>query len=90
MEINILSQGFEGESNNSVGKKLIQFISQKNFHTFTGITAFMSQSGIYGLSKYIDKAKHYINKIIIVTGIDQKVTSKKNIFREFLNLVTQT
>lgn len=77
MNITYLGQGFEATSQNSVGNKLIKFFVDKNFHTFTGISAFASQAGIRGLSKHIKTAKKHLNIIKIVTGVDQKGTSKE-------------
>lgn len=77
MNINLLGQGFEEKSANSVGNQLIKFFADKDFHTFTGITAFASQAGIRGLSKHIKTAKKHLNIITIVTGVDQKGTSKE-------------
>ncbi|MBL7767113.1 MAG: phospholipase D family protein [Chitinophagaceae bacterium] len=77
MNINLLGQGFEEKSVNSVGNQLIKFFADKNFHTFTGISAFASQAGIRGLSKHIKTAKKHLNIITIVTGVDQKGTSKE-------------
>jgi HKD family nuclease len=77
MNINLLGQGFEEKSPNSVGKKLIKFFADRDFHTFTGISAFASQAGIRGLSKHIKTAKKHLNIITIVTGVDQKGTSKE-------------
>lgn len=77
MNITLLGQGFEATSQNSVGNKLIKFFADKDFHTFTGISAFASQAGIRGLSKHIKTAKKHLNIITIVTGVDQKGTSKE-------------
>jgi HKD family nuclease len=77
MNINLLGQGFEATSHNSVGNQLIKFLADKSFHTFTGISAFASQAGINGLAKYIATAKKHLNIITIVTGVDQKGTSKE-------------
>lgn len=77
MNINLLGQGFEEKSANSVGNQLIKFLADKDFHTFTGISAFASQAGIRGLSKHIKTAKKHLNIITIVTGVDQKGTSKE-------------
>lgn len=77
MNITLLGQGFEAASQNSVGHKLIKYFTDKDFHTFTGISAFASQAGIRGLSKHIKKAKKHFNVINIVTGVDQKGTSKE-------------
>lgn len=77
MNITLLGQGFEAASENSVGKQLIKFFADKDFHTFTGISAFASQAGVNGLSKHIAAAKKHLNIITIVTGVDQKGTSKE-------------
>lgn len=77
MNINILGQGFEEKSINSVGNHLVKFFADKDFHTFTGISAFASQAGIRGLSMHINAAKKHLNMITIVTGVDQKGTSKE-------------
>lgn len=77
MNISFLGQGFEEKSVNSVGNQLVKFFADKQFHTFTGISAFASQAGIRGLSKHIKTAKKHLNLITIVTGVDQKGTSKE-------------
>jgi len=77
MNIKLLGQGYEPISEFSVGHQLVKFFADESFHTFTGISAFASQSGIIGLSKHIKEAKKHLNIITIVTGIDQKGTSKE-------------
>jgi HKD family nuclease len=77
MNITLLGQGFEAASENSVGKQLTKFFADKDFHTFTGISAFASQAGVNGLSKHIAAAKKHLNVITIVTGVDQKGTSQE-------------
>ena len=77
MEITLLGQGYEAESKKSVGKKLIEFLEQKDFHTFTGISAFASQAGITGLAKHIATAKKHFGNLNIIVGVDQKGTSKE-------------
>lgn len=89
MTITLLGQGFEPISENSIGKKLIKFFGDKDFHTFTGITAFASQTGINGLAKHIEAAKKNLKKISIVTGVDQKGTSKEAL-EELLSLNIDT
>lgn len=76
MEIQFLGQGLGSESPNSVGKHLENLISDEGFHSFTAISAFISQSGISGLSKHLDVANH-LEKITIIVGVDQKGTSKE-------------
>ncbi len=77
MNIRLLGQGFEAASKHSMGKQLINFFADKDFHTFIGISAFASQAGVNGLSKHIAAAKKHLNIITIVTGVDQKGTSKE-------------
>ena len=77
MDITLLGQGYEATSKYSVGNQLIKFFSQKDFHTFIGITAFASQAGVNGIAKYIVPAKSHLNIITIVTGVDQNGTSKE-------------
>lgn len=76
MEINILSHGFNADAESSLGSILISLLKDKAFHTFTGISAFTSYLGIKGLSKQIKDAKKYLS-ITIITGVDQKGTSKE-------------
>jgi hypothetical protein len=37
MTITLLGQGFENESENSVGKHLIKMLAEKDYNTFIGI-----------------------------------------------------
>jgi len=76
MEITVLGQGFESSSKNSVGNHLIKFFADKDFHSFYGISAFMSLAGINGLSKHIVSAKNLKN-ITIIVGVDLKGTSEE-------------
>ena len=62
MTIIFLGQGYEPESKNSVGNHLLNLLSQKRFHTFTGITAFASEAGVVGLSDPILEAKKNFKK----------------------------
>jgi HKD family nuclease len=77
MEIQLLGQGYEEESLNSVGTHLIKLLADEEFESFTAISAFVSQVGIMGLSKHINKAKEHLKTITIITGVDQKGTSKE-------------
>jgi HKD family nuclease len=77
MEIKLLGQGYESTSASSVGNQLTKFLSQNGFHSFTAISAFASEAGINGLSKYIELAKKNFKNITIITGVDQKGTSKE-------------
>ena len=77
MDISILNQGFNADNNNSVGVKLIEFLGQNDFHSFTGISAFASQNGVKRLRKYILAAKKNFKALNLIIGVDQKVTSKR-------------
>lgn len=77
MKIKLLGQGFKPSSSQSVGHELINFLADKGFHTFTGISAFASPAGVNGLSKYLSIAKKHLKVITIVAGVDQKGTSKE-------------
>ena len=77
MKITLLGQGYEPESVNAVGKHLIQLLSQKSFHTFTGISAFASEAGIIGLADHIENAKKNFKEINLIVGIDEEGTSKE-------------
>ncbi|MEI7452581.1 MAG: phospholipase D family protein [Candidatus Falkowbacteria bacterium] len=77
MQIQLLGQGFESTSEFSVGNQLIKFFADEEYHTFTGISAFASQAGVIGLGNHINAAKKHLKIITIVTGVDQKGTSKE-------------
>lgn len=85
MEITFLGQGYEVVSKNSIGNHLMNLLSQKEFHTFIGISAFASEAGIFGLSGYIQAAKHVFKNLSLIVGIDQEGTSKEAL-EEILNL----
>jgi HKD family nuclease len=77
MIIQLLGQGYDPISADSVGNLLIKFLNDENFSKFTAISAFASQSGISGLSKPIKNAKEHFEKLTVIVGIDQKGTSKE-------------
>ena len=77
MNLQLLGQGYELESKYSVGKQLMKFLSDTEFHSFIGISAFASQSGINGLGQFIIEAKNHLQQIVIIVGVDQKGTSKE-------------
>lgn len=77
MDIQFLGQGYEPLSENAVGHHLIRLLKNKKFHSFTAISAFISQAGINGLSDSIDKAKKHFKSITFIIGIDQKGTPKE-------------
>jgi len=55
----------------------LKFLSQKVFHTFNGVSAFVSEAGIVGLSDHITYAKKNFKKLNLIVGIDQEGTSKE-------------
>src|SRR5437879_5910055 len=77
MEIRFLGQGFEDSSPDSVGNQLITLFNKGGFHTFTAISAFLSLAGVSGLAKLIDEDGDKFTNIIVITGVDQKGTSKE-------------
>lgn len=54
MEIKFLGQGFEATSSDSVGNNLIELFSSGEYHTFTAISAFLSQAAVGVLAKLIE------------------------------------
>lgn len=77
MNLQLLGQGYEPESEYSVGKQLMKFLLDTDFHTFVGISAFASQSGVTGLGQFISEAKKHLERITIIVGVDQKATSRE-------------
>jgi HKD family nuclease len=80
MKITFLGQGFEAASANAIGNHLNNYLNQTNFHSFTGISAFASEAGIFGLAGHILNAKQNYQapkKITLVVGVDQQGTSKE-------------
>jgi HKD family nuclease len=80
MKITFLGQGFEATSVNAIGSHLINYLNQTNFHSFTGMSAFASEAGIFGLAGHIRSAKENYQapkKITLVVGVDQQGTSKE-------------
>jgi len=77
MDVNLLAQGYKPDTSNSVGQTLIKFLANKDFSSFTCISAFASQSGVNGLAKHIEAAKEHLKTITIIVGIDQKATSRE-------------
>lgn len=77
MKISFLGQGFEDKSTNAVGNHLINFLNLKGFDSFIGISAFASESGIYGLSGHLSAAKNNFKNLSLIVGIDLDGTSKE-------------
>lgn len=85
MKITFLGQGFESSSVDAIGNYLIQYLNRKDFHSFTGISAFATEAGIFGLSGHIQIAKSVFKNLSFIVGIDQEGTSKEAL-EEILNL----
>lgn len=77
MKISFLGQGFEDKSTNAVGNYLMNYLSQKDFHSFTGISAFASESGVYGLTSYLNTARPNFTNLNLIVGVDLQGTSKE-------------
>jgi len=77
MKITFLGQGFEEKSTNAVGNYLMNYLSSTNYHSFTGISAFASESGIYGLAGYLSIAKKSYKNLTLIVGVDLEGTSKE-------------
>jgi len=76
-----LGQGFKVDDSNSVGYHLLQCLQKPDVTSFTCITAFISESALFGLEQVLSEKKNSIKEIIIITGIDQKGTSKEALQR---------
>jgi hypothetical protein len=63
MKITFLGQGFESSSVDAIGNYLIKYLNQQDFHSFTGISAFASEPGIFGLSEHIFRPQNKFIKI---------------------------
>lgn len=85
MKTTFLGQGFESSSVDAIGNYLIQNLNRQDFHSFTGISAFASEAGIFGLSGHIQTAKAVFNNLSLIVGIDQEGTSTEAL-EEILNL----
>jgi HKD family nuclease len=77
MNLQLLAQGYEPESEFAVGKQLMKFLVDTDFHTFIGISAFASQAGVNGLGQFITEAKSHLERIVVIVGVDQMATSKE-------------
>jgi HKD family nuclease len=80
-----LGQGFEAISANAVGNYLIGYLNSEDFHSFTGISAFASEAGIFGLAGHIEHAKKNFTTLRLIVGIDQEGTSEEAL-KEITNL----
>lgn len=77
MLVTPLSQGITPDITNSTGEALIKFLNDPEYHTFTGLTAFVSVAGVNGLAPHIEAAKERGLTINFIVGVDQKATSKE-------------
>lgn len=85
MKTTFLGQGFESTSIDAIGNYLVKYLNQQDFHSFTGISAFASEAGIFGLSGHIQTARKVYKNQLLIVGIDQEGTSKEAL-EEILNL----
>ena len=85
MTITFLGQGYEVNSVNAVGNHLVKYLGQTNFHSFTGVSAFASEAGVFGLSAHIQAARPNFQNLNLIVGVDQGGTSKEAL-EEILNL----
>jgi len=76
MKTTFLGQGFESESNKSVGNTIIKLFKENKFSSFTGIFAFASEAGVVGLSECIASGAEIFKTLNLIIGIDQEGTSK--------------
>lgn len=88
MQVEILNQGFNIELDNSVGEKIIGLLNTENIKNFTILTAFTSESIINKLFNYLQSENIQVENIRIITGIDQKGTTKEALLSllEFTNI----
>lgn len=77
MKLSFLGQGLTPDMSNSVGITLIRLLASDDYHTLTCFTAFTSKGGVAALAPAIIEATRHSKKIRIITGIDEKVTSKE-------------
>ena len=75
MRTSFLGQGFEDQSSNAVGNHLMEYLGLNCFHSFTGISAFASESGVYGLTRYLNAAQHNFSHVNLIVGVDLEGTS---------------
>lgn len=77
MKTTFLGQGFEYSSVDAIGNYIVKYLNQQDFHSFTGISAFASEAGIFGLSGHFQTAKKVYKNLSLIVGIDQEGTSKE-------------
>ncbi len=85
MKTTFLGQGLESKSVNAIGNHLMTFLNDGSFHSFTGISAFASKSGIAGLARHIENVRKGFEKMTLIVGVDYQGTSKEALI-EILNL----
>lgn len=74
MKVSFLGQGLTPQSPNSVGNKIIVLFKEIKFHSFTCISAFASEAGVYGLAECISSSHIKSDDTTIIVGIDQEGT----------------
>lgn len=77
MRTTFLGQGYEDQSLNAVGNYLMNYLELSCFDSFTGISAFASESGVYGLSHFLNVAKRTFTHLNLIVGVDLEGTSKE-------------
>lgn len=75
MQLKFIGQGYNAEILNSVAQELINALSNTAYTDFKCLVAFSSKSGVSALTPHIRKS--HIKSFKIITGIDQKATSKE-------------
>lgn len=88
MRVSFVSQGLTVQGN-SAGKVILESFAEPTFTKFSCLVAFVSVSGIHGLSDAIRDSQRHISQFDVIVGIDQKATSKESL-EELLNLGINT
>jgi hypothetical protein len=78
MNVSFVPQGLR-EEGESVGKTVLESFSDAEFTKFSCLVAFVSVSGVEGLSEAINDSKQHITQFNVIFGIDQKATSKESL-----------
>lgn len=76
MEHRIIGLGSNSSKINTIGEVIIDSFMSKDYHSLFIITAFSSTSAVNGIIKLIE-GSDVLKNVTIVTGIDQKGTSKE-------------
>lgn len=84
MKVTFLGQGFMADNDSAVGTIIEKLFANDSYHTFTGIIAFVSEAGIYGLYNCMQSSTSF-KSLNLIVGIDQEGTPK-DALEEILNL----